>query len=449
MAHSPLAHRRRRQWARSSGERDTSRRRANGYPSATLTSDGADQPGIVSIDQAHHWLQEYARAGGLRYRRGLVRGPGGTAHDVGAGANGGLLAACQARGGSFCALASCRRCVVSINPMWMTTRCSAPIAGLLLAVLLLLTGCEEATKPPPMVTAPDDTPRPPAGKPTDPKPAHNATGVTLDTELEWSAATGSTGYVVYFGTDPKPEGDELIDEQAETTFDPEMLEYDTIYYWRVDSKNEIGTITGDVWRFRTEPSPPPKPAKATTPSPAHEDTGVRRTTALGWSPTPAATSYQVYFGTEPSPGSKELHGEQTPTTFEPNMALEYGTIYYWRIDSLNAGGTTTGDVWSFTTVVQPPPKATNPQPENGATNVLLRDDLMWTAAPGATSYIVYFGTALSPGNDELKGEQDGTNTEFDATLTYGTTYYWRVDSKNAGGTTAGDVWSFTTVSQAQ
>ena len=331
--------------------------------------------------------------------------------------------------------------------MWITTRCSAPTAVLLLAVLLLLTGCEEAAKPPPMETAPDDTPRPPAGKPTDPKPAHKATGVTLDTELEWSAATGSTGYVVYFGTDPTPEGDERKGEQAETTFDPEMLEYDTIYYWQVDSKNEIGTITGDVWRFRTEARPPLKPAKATTPSPAHEDTGVSHAPTLKWSPTPGATSYQVYFGTAPSPGSKELHGEQTPTTFEPNMALEYGTTYYWRVDSKNAGGTTTGDVWSFTTVVQSPPKAAGPQPENEATNVPILKDLSWTAVPDATSYIVYFGTALSPGDAEPRREQAGTT--FDANLEYGTTYYWRVDSKNAGGTTAGDVWSFTTVSRPQ
>ena len=162
--------------------------------------------------------------------------------------------------------------------MWMTTRCGAPTAGLLLAVLLLLTGCEEAAKTPSKETAPDDTPRPPAGKPTDPKPAHGATRVTLDTNLEWSSATGSTSYVVYFGTDPTPDGDELIGEQAETSFDPERLEYDTIYYWRVDSKNEIGTITGAVWRFRTEATPIPKPAKATTPIPTHNAADVSRTT---------------------------------------------------------------------------------------------------------------------------------------------------------------------------
>ena len=326
--------------------------------------------------------------------------------------------------------------------MWMTTRCIAPTAGLLVAVLLL-TGCPEATKPakdPP----PDDTPRPPAGKPTDPKPAHKATGVTLDTKLEWSAAENTTGYVVYFGIDPTPDRSELKGERAKTTFDPgEELKHNTIYYWRVDSKNRIGTITGDVWRFRTEADPPPKPAKATALHPAHETTGVSRTPTLEWSPTSGATSYLVYFGTDSSPGSDELHGEQTSTSFEPDTALEYGTTYFWRVDPRNAGGTTTGDVWSFTTKVLPPPKASAPQPEDGATNVGILKDLSWTAAPGATSYIVYFGTAPSP---KLRGEQN--DSTFDATLEYGTTYYWRVDTKNDGGTTDGDVWSFTTVSQS-
>ncbi|MCY4670366.1 MAG: hypothetical protein OXC29_20550 [Rhodococcus sp.] len=330
--------------------------------------------------------------------------------------------------------------------MCITTRYGALTAALLMAVLLL-TGCEEATRTPNNPTpAPEDTPRPPMGKPTDPKPAHGATGVSLDTVLKWSAAEDTTGYVVYFGTDPTPDGNELIGGQAKTSFDPEGLAYDTIYYWRVDSKNEIGTITGDVWRFRTKATPPSKPAKATNPGPTHEAIGVSRTTNLSWDPTPDATSYQVYFGTASSPGSNELHGddgEQTGITFEPDTTLEYGTTYYWRIDTRNAGGATTGDVWSFTTEVQPPPKTTGPEPEDGATNVPIHHDPEWDDAPGATGYIVYFGTAPSLGSAE-RHEQSGTR--FDANLKYGTTYYWRVDSKNDGGTTTGDVWSFTTVS---
>ena len=322
-------------------------------------------------------------------------------------------------------------------------------AGLLLATLLLLTGCEEVVETPSKengpTTAPDDTPRPPKAKPTDPKPAHGATGVALNTNLKWSAASGATSYQVYFGTDPTPDGGELKGDQPETTFDPDKLEHNTIYYWRVDSKNEVGTITGDVWRFRTEAIPIPEPEKATNPKPAHDATEVSRYTALEWSAAPRATSYDVYFGTASSPGSNEPQGEQTGTTLEPDTALKYDTTYYWRVDTKNAGGTTTtGDVWSFTTEAKPASKATNPQPEHGATNVDILADLLWSEAPGATHYVVYFGTARSPGNDELQGEQ--TVTERDVTLEHNTTYYWRVDTKNEGDTiTTGDVWSFTTV----
>ena len=334
----------------------------------------------------------------------------------------------------------------------MTKRCGTTAAGLLLAAALLLAGCEEAVEKPlngngpaPAPEAPDDTPRPPTASPTDPKPAHRETGVTLNTNLKWSAAAGATSYQVYFGTDPTPDGSELKGDQAETTFDPE-LEYNTIYYWRIDSKNEIGTITGAVWWFITEAIPIPKPEKATTPNPDHETTDVRRDTTLEWNAATDATSYDVYFGTVPSPGRDELQGRQTGTTFEPDTVLKYDTIYYWRVDTKNAGGTTTGDVWSFTTEAKPAQKATNPKPEHGATNVDIHDDLEWDAAPGATLYIVYLGTAQPLGNAEPKERK---NPKYDAMLEYNTTYYWRVDTENEGGTiTTGEVWSFMTLAAA-
>ena len=34
-------------------------------------------------------------------------------------------------------------------------------------------------------------------------------------------------------------------------YDPEQLEPETTYYWRVDCKNEAGTVTGEVWSFTT------------------------------------------------------------------------------------------------------------------------------------------------------------------------------------------------------
>ena len=96
-------------------------------------------------------------------------------------------------------------------------------------------------------------------------------------------------------------------------------------------------------------------------------------------------------------------------------------------------------MWSFITEVKPAQKAANPKPADGATNVDILVDLLWSEAPGATSYVVYFGTNPSP---DLIGEQSGTL--HDVSLEHNTTYYWRVDTKNDGGTTEGDVWSFTT-----
>ena len=90
--------------------------------------------------------------------------------------------------------------------------------------------------------------------------------------------------------------------------------------------------------------------------------------------------------------------------------------------------------------VSPPGQATSPNPANAATNVVVTTDLSWTAGLYATSHDVYFGTS-SPGT--FRGNQ--TATTFDTgTIDYNTTYYWRIDEKNANGTTTGDVWSFTT-----
>ena len=36
-------------------------------------------------------------------------------------------------------------------------------------------------------------------------------------------------------------------------------------------------------------------------------------------------------------------------------SLDYNTEYQWRVDATNVNGTTTGDVWSFTTLAYDPP----------------------------------------------------------------------------------------------
>jgi hypothetical protein len=89
----------------------------------------------------------------------------------------------------------------------------------------------------------------------------------------------------------------------------------------------------------------------------------------------------------------------------------------------------------------PPSRATGPEPPDGATAVSITADLSWTAGSDVTSYDVYFGTN-SPGT--FRGNQSLTTFDPD-TMYMSTTYYWRIDTVNGYGKTAGEVWSFSTV----
>lgn len=93
------------------------------------------------------------------------------------------------------------------------------------------------------------------------------------------------------------------------------------------------------------------PTKVTHPSPTNNATGVLPGITLSWYYSSGADTYDVYFGTNPTPGAAEFKGSQGATNYWPGT-LAYGTRYYWRIDAENVVGTTTGDVWQFLTTTQ-------------------------------------------------------------------------------------------------
>ena len=222
--------------------------------------------------------------------------------------------------------------------------------------------------------------------------------------------------------------DHYVDDQVNSIF-RENIQY-------------VATLYQLFWE-KTHPTQPPN--KATGPSPSNGATNQSMSTIISWSDGGGATSYDVYFGTDPTPDSGELKGNQISTSYNPGTLNYYSTPYYWRIDAKNAAGTITGDVWQFTTQGAPtqlPNKVTGPNPSNGATNQSISTIISWSDGGGATSYDVYFGTDPTPDSGELKGNQ--ISTSYNPDLIYGTPYYWRIDAKNSIGTTTGDVWYFTT-----
>jgi hypothetical protein len=81
------------------------------------------------------------------------------------------------------------------------------------------------------------------------------------------------------------------------------------------------------------------------PDPADGATEVAKTPTLSWGPGQYATSQDVYFGDSSPPA---FIGNQTETSYSPGT-LDKGKTYYWRIDEVEADGTTKyeGSVWSF------------------------------------------------------------------------------------------------------
>lgn len=178
------------------------------------------------------------------------------------------------------------------------------------------------------------------------------------------------------------------------------------------------------------------PTQVTVGNPANEATNVSINQQLTWAPATGAISYDIYFGITPTP---QFIVNTNNTSYNPGI-LSYSTTYCWRIDSRNIAGTTTGDTWSFTTQPPLPSQVTSPSPTNSATNVIITTSLSWAAANYATSYDVYFGITPTP----LLVTNTAATGYTPASLSYSTLYYWRINSKNDGETTIGNIWRFTT-----
>jgi hypothetical protein len=176
--------------------------------------------------------------------------------------------------------------------------------------------------------------------------------------------------------------------------------------------------------------------------------------SLSWSPGDFALSHDVYFGDnfdDVNDGVEStFQGNQASAFFVvgfPGMAypdgLVPGTTYYWRVDDVEADGTTIhkGNVWSF---MVPPKTAYAPDPADGAELVEPDVELSWTPGFGTKLHYVYFGDNFDDVNSAAGGLPLGLTTYTPGLLKLAKTYYWRVDEFDGIATYKGHVWSFTT-----
>lgn len=273
---------------------------------------------------------------------------------------------------------------------------------------------------------------------TTPFPALFASGVDRDVDLSWLPSSAAETQLVHFGKTPNLASPVAELGPMESTFNPGSLDANTRYYWRVDQVNANGVSIGPFWTFRTEAAGEGGPELPSQPHPPHKSVARALTAKLKWLPGRDTQVQRIYFG---EAGQlrlvKRVRGnveQYIPT------GLEAGVTYEWRIDSVNADGTTQGTPWRFSTNesglsryahTPSPAHMAELQPNDGL-------QLSWQQDPGAVTSRVYFGASRPL---ELVAETSG-NTFDVGSLDPGEVYYWRVDTVNPRGVREGFTWRF-------
>ena len=332
-----------------------------------------------------------------------------------------------------------------------------------------------------------------------PEPRDGDKWISVDTQLSWLPGQNATGHEVYFGTDRAAvEARDASVYKGSTiapTYDPGPLQQETTYYWAVD---ETGTTpqAGDVWSFTTTGGGGGIKGEyfnnttlAGAPVLVRIDPEVNfnlvgvgpgaPVPVDGWSARwtadlEIAVADTFVFSVNCQDGTRlwidgELIIDQwiTPTVtskyFSLPIHLERG-IHSLRLEYFDSGGDAVEELaWSTPTMseriipagpLQPPVRAREPYPADGAGNIAQDVILSWIAGDGAAQHQVYFGddedavaNATTADAAIYRGQQALEETTYDpGLLEWGKAYYWRVDEVNVANAVSvwtGGVWSFT------
>jgi hypothetical protein len=282
---------------------------------------------------------------------------------------------------------------------------------------------------------------------SNPIPANNSIDIELNITLSWSGGDPDgdpVSYNIFFGTNSNPPNVEVV--YLPNTYNPGTLEYNTKYYWRIDTYSYNGeATTGPLWTFITKNNTPP--IVPNTPSPSNNSINIPRNINLSWfggDPDGDMVKYDIYFGTNIIPPNVVI--EYNKLEYNPGL-LNYNTNYYWRVDAIDDYGyITTGPLWKFTTKDDSPPNTPgDPIPDNQSINISVNITLIWSGGDpdnDPVTYNLYLGKDSNP---PLEIENLNVTMYTPNRLDFISRYYWRVDAiDDYGYITTGPLWTFIT-----
>jgi hypothetical protein len=331
-----------------------------------------------------------------------------------------------------------------------------------------------------------------------PTPADGAKFIDPNADLSWEPGMGGVVQTVYIDEDYDAVDNGTIDgvSVVEATYYPGPLEYDTTYYWRVETNGPTyGQIKGDVWSFQTAKEGGGirgdyyNGMNFETYRLTRTDTQINFTWADGSSPDPLidadqfsvrwtgqveAVFTETYtFYTNSDDGVRLwVDGQQlvnnwtdhSPTENSGTIDLVAGQVYDIQMEMYENGVGAVAELrWSSLSTpkqiipqaaLSPPVQASSPNPPDGATGAKMTPTLTWGAGDSAVSHEVYFGTdedavrnATTTSLEYIGPRELGDESYEPGKLEWESTYYWRIDEVNnlhPDSPWKGNIWSFTT-----
>lgn len=286
-------------------------------------------------------------------------------------------------------------------------------------------------------------------------PSNGSINVALTPHLDWNDAATATSYQVQIATDA---GFANIIKDTSGVLSSQYqvlggaLNVGTQYHWRVSSANEGGSsVFTSAFNFTTVPAPPAAPNLV---SPPDAQINVSLTPLMDWDNTPGASSYRIQIATDGAFTNivKDTSGILTSEYQVLGGTLNANTQYFWRVNAVNPGGTSVySSTFKFITVPPAPTAPTLVSPSNGAVNIALTPVLDWNDVAGATSYQIQISKTANFSNI-IKDTSGVLNSAYQVLLGFlstNSTYYWRVNATNPGGTSVfSSEFSFTTIPPA-
>lgn len=191
---------------------------------------------------------------------------------------------------------------------------------------------------------------------------------------------------------------------------------------------------------------PAAPTAPTLISPADRSTNQPTSITLSWDAVPRADTYHLQISASATFDVNVFDDSTLTTTSAQIGMLAANTVYCWRVNASNSGGTSAWSaVWQFSTSADPMAAPTLASPNDGATSQPVTPTLSWNSSTGATKYHLQVSTANSFATTVVNDTALTQTSQQVGPLAKSTTYYWHVQAKNGMDTSRwSNIWNFTT-----